>query len=145
MKIALASDHGGYAAKEELKKYLLVLGHEVLDEGTTSCESCDYPLFAKKAAEDVSTGKAEKGILVCTSGEGVAITANKIDGIRCGIAYNDEVARLIVEHNDCNMVAFGAKYMEIRDILNRSEIFLNATFEGGRHARRVDQIKALEK
>lgn len=144
MKIALAADHGGYDLKEEIKKFLLEKGYEVEDKGTYSKDSCDYPLFAKEAALLVSEGKAEFGVIVCTSGEGVCMTANKIKGVRAGIAYNDEVARLMRQHNNANVICLGAKFTPLNDALLRVETFLTTDFEGGRHQRRVDQINAID-
>lgn len=145
MKIALGCDHGGFEAKEAVKKELEKNGIEVLDFGTFSKESCDYPTYAFAAAESVAEGKAEKGILICSSGEGVCICANKVTGIRCGIGYNDEVSHLIVEHNHANMISFGAKFMSLEDIVRRIHIFLAAAPLDGRHERRVDLIGQFEK
>ncbi|HBF68012.1 MAG TPA: ribose 5-phosphate isomerase B [Firmicutes bacterium] len=141
MKISIGSDHAGYLYKEEIKKYLAAKNIEVIDCGTYSQESCDYPIFAKKAALMVANGEADYGILVCSSGEGIMITANKVKGIRCGIGYNDDVARLIKQHNNANMIAFGASFMDLKDVLHRIDIFLNTEFEGGRHLRRVNEIE----
>ncbi len=141
MKLSIGCDHGGYEAKEIVKSYLEKKDHEVIDCGTFSTESCDYPIFAKKAAELVANGEAEKGILICSSGEGVCICANKVKGIRCGIGYNDDVSHLLVEHNHANMIAFGAKFMDINDILQRIDIFLSSEPLGDRHQRRVDLIE----
>ncbi len=141
MKISLGSDHAGYAVKEEIKKYLTSKGYEVLDVGTNSTESCDYPIFAKAAAKLVSEGTAKYGVLVCSSGEGIMMTANKVKGVRCGLAYNDDVARLIRQHNNANMIAFGANFMKLEDIIKRIDIFLSTDFEGGRHERRVSEIE----
>ncbi len=141
MKLLIGCDHGGYEAKETVKAYLEKNGYEVIDCGTFSTESCDYPIFAKKTAEAVANGEAEKGILICSSGEGVCICANKVKGIRCGIGYNDDVSHLLVEHNHANMIAFGAKFMDINDILHRIDIFLNSKPLGDRHQRRVDLIE----
>lgn len=141
MKISIGSDHAGYLYKEEIKKYLASKNIEVFDCGTYSQESCDYPIFAKKAASMVASGEVDYGILVCSSGEGIMITANKIKGIRCGIGYNDDVARLIKQHNNANMIAFGASFMDLKDVLHRIDIFLNTEFEGGRHLRRVNEIE----
>ncbi len=141
MKLSIGCDHGGYEAKEIVKSYLEKKGYEVIDCGTFSTESCDYPIFAKKAAELVANGEAEKGILICSSGEGVCICANKVKGIRCGIGYNDDVSHLLVEHNHANMIAFGAKFMDINDILHRIDIFLSSEPLGDRHQRRVDLIE----
>lgn len=141
MKIALASDHAGYQYKQEIKAYLKNKGIQVVDVGTNSIESCDYPIFAHAAAEKVANGDADYGILVCSSGEGIAIAANKTKGIRAGIAYNDEVARLMRQHNNANMIAFGATFMKLPDVLKRIDIFLKTPFEGGRHERRVSEIE----
>lgn len=141
MIIAIGSDHAGYLYKEEIKKYLTKKGHTLLDKGTNSTESCDYPLFGKSAAEEVAKGNADFGILVCSSGEGIMISANKIKGIRCGLGYNDDVARLLREHNNANMISFGANFMELEDVLRRIDIFLSTPFAGGRHERRVNEIE----
>ena len=141
MKISLGSDHAGYTVKEEIKKYLTCKGYEVLDVGTNSTDSCDYPVFAKAAAKLVSEGTAKYGVLVCSSGEGIMMTANKVKGVRCGLAYNDDVARLIRQHNNANMIAFGANFMKLEDIIKRIDIFLSTDFEGGRHERRVSEIE----
>ena len=141
MRIALASDHAGYQYKQEIKAFLKNKGIQVVDVGTNSIESCDYPIFAHAAAEKVANGDADFGILVCSSGEGIAIAANKTKGIRAGIAYNDEVARLMRQHNNANMIAFGATFMKLPDVLKRIEIFLKTPFEGGRHERRVSEIE----
>ena len=141
MRIAIGSDHAGFTAKEEIKKYLEAKGHKVEDVGTHSLDSCDYPIFGRAAAELVANGKVEYGILVCSSGEGIMMTANKVKGVRCGLAYNDDVARLIRQHNNANMIAFGANFMRLDDIIKRIEIFLSTDFEGGRHERRVSEIE----
>ena len=140
MKIALGCDHGGYEYKEKIKEHLLKEGYEVIDCGTNSTASCNYPEFAFLASEKIKNNEADKGILVCSSGEGIAIAANKVKGIRCGIGYDDTVSRLIVEHNHANMIAFGALYMNIDDVLKRVDIFLNAKELDGRHQNRVNMI-----
>ncbi len=145
MKISLGCDHGGFNYKEEIKKYLIEHNYEVIDEGTNSLDSCNYAEFAIKAAEDVANGKADLGILVCSSGEGVTIAANKVKGVRCGIGYNDKVSELLRVHNNANMIAFGALYMDLKDVIKRVDIFLNSDFEGGRHQKRVDTIISYEK
>lgn len=145
MKIAIACDHGGYEAKEKVVGYLKGKGYDVLDFGTYSLDSCNYPEFAFKASEAVSKGEAEKGILICSSGEGVCMCANKVKGIRCGIGYNDDVAHLLVEHNHANMIAFGAKFMPLEDIERRVDIFLAAKPLDGRHEIRVSLIENYEK
>lgn len=141
MKIVVGSDHAGYTYKQEIKKFLKDKGVSVIDVGTNSIESCDYPIFGREAAQKVANGDADYGILVCSSGEGIAIAANKIKGVRAGIAYNDDVARLMRQHNNANMIAFGATFMKLPDVLNRIEIFLKTPFEGGRHERRVKEIE----
>lgn len=143
--ISLGCDHGGFETKEAVKKHLDSLGFRVLDEGTNSKESCDYPLFALAAAKDVVEGRAWRGVLVCTSGEGVSIAANKVKGIRCGIGYDDVATGKCVEHNNCQMIAFGQAYMSIVDILNRVDRFLIEKWSPKEsHHRRVDQISAAE-
>ena len=141
MKISIGCDHAGYNYKEEIKKYLREKGHEVIDVGTNSLDSCDYPIFGRAAAELVAKGEVNFGIVVCSSGEGIMMTANKVKGVRCGLAYNDDVARLIRQHNNANMIGFGANFMELKDVLRRIDIFLSTEFEGGRHQRRVSEIE----
>ena len=145
MKIAIGSDHGGFLLKEDLKKYLIDKGFDVTDVGTNSLDSCHYPEFAIKCAKLVSQGACEFGVIVCTTGEGVVMAANKIKGIRAGLAYNNEVSRLMREHNDANVIAFGAKYVTTDEAVARLNEFLNAKFLGGRHQIRVQMIKDLEK
>lgn len=144
-KIAVGSDHGGFEYKNEIVKYLVSKNYEVIDCGTYSSDSCHYPDFGKNVAELVSASKADYGIVICTSGEGIMIAANKIHGIRCGLGYNDEVTALLRMHNDANMIAFGQKFMTLDDIKKRIDIFLNTSFEGGRHQTRVSLINDLEK
>ena len=146
MKIAIGNDHGGLLYKTQLKEHLLSLGHEVIDVGTDTEDSCHYPVFAEEVANLVSRGKVDYGVLVCTTGEGISIAANKVKGARCGIAYNDEVAGLMRQHNDVNIIAFGQKFMSYEDCERRLDIFLNTEFEaGGRHELRVNLIKEIEK
>ena len=145
MKIAIASDHGGFDLKESLKKYLVDNGYEVKDVGTYSKDSCHYPEFAVKCAELVKNKECRFGIIVCTSGEGVAMAANKVKGIRAGIGYNATVSRLMREHNDANVITFGAKFTSLKQAIARTNAFLKAEFQGGRHATRVQMINDLEK
>lgn len=145
MKIAVGSDHGGLEYKNAIKEHLLSKGYEVVDVGTNNKESCHYPVFGAEVAKKVASKECQFGVVVCTSGEGIAIAANKIKGIRCGIAYNDEVSKLIRQHNDANVISFGQKFMSIEDVIRRVDIFLNTDFEGGRHQTRVDLISDLEK
>lgn len=141
MKLSIGSDHAGYNYKQEIIKYLESKGHTVIDCGTNSLESCDYPIFGRAAAEKVASHEVDFGILVCSSGEGIMMTANKVKGVRAGLAYNDDVARLIRQHNNANMIAFGANFMALEDVLHRIDIFLSTDFEGGRHERRVNEIE----
>lgn len=141
MKLSIGSDHAGYEAKLEVVKWLKQEGYEVVDVGTNSLDSCDYPLFGRAAAELVANGTCEKGVVICSSGEGIMISANKVPGVRCGMGYNDEVSALLRQHNNANMIAFGAKFMTVEDIIKRLKIFLSTEFEGGRHQRRVDLIE----
>lgn len=141
MIIAIGCDHGGYQRKEEAKEHLKSLGHEVIDCGTNSLDSCDYPIFGRQVAELVSEGKANYGVVICTSGEGIMMAANKVKGVRCGLGYNDEVASLMRQHNNANVISFGAKFMNKEDVLRRIDIFLTTDFEGGRHERRVNLIE----
>lgn len=142
MKIAIGCDHGGFEAKEKVVEELRKKGHEVVDVGTMSLDSVDYPIYAFKCAKLVQEKKVDKGVLICSSGEGVMICANKVKGIRCGMGYNDDVARLMVEHNHANMIAFGAKFMTASDILKRILIFLETQPSSeDRHVRRVKQIE----
>ena len=140
MKIAIGSDHGGYKLKTFLIDQLTALGHEMVNCGTDSLDSVDYPDFAYKTASIVANKEADYGILVCTTGEGISIAANKVKGIRCGIGYNDDVAIMMRKHNDANMIAFGEKYTSNEDALKRVLLFLGTEFEGGRHSRRVEKI-----
>ena len=141
MKIAVASDHAGYNYKSEIIKHLTNLGYEIIDCGTHSLDSCDYPIFAKEAANKVANKEATFGVLVCSSGEGIMIAANKVKGIRCGIGYDDVATEYTRRHNDANMISFGANYMQLEDVIRRVDIFLNTQFEGGRHQRRVNEIE----
>ncbi len=138
MKIIIASDNHGYLIKPAIIKHLEDRGHIVHDEGTYSDASCDYPIYAKNAAQKVASKEFDFGILICSSGEGVMMVANKVKGVRCGLAYNDKVSSLMRHHNDANMISFGADFMELEDIIRRIDIFLEATFDGGRHQRRID-------
>lgn len=145
MKIAIASDHGGYLLKEEVRQQLEKEGLDIVDVGTYSLDSCHYPEYAVKCAELVSNKECDFGIIICTTGEGVAMAANKIKGIRAGIAYNADVARLMREHNNANIMTLGAKYTSTEEALERIHIFLETKFLEGRHAVRVQMIENLEK
>ena len=145
MKIALASDHAGYAEKERLKPLLHELGLEVVDLGTSSEESVDYPDYARKVAEQVARGEAAQGVLVCASGTGMAITANKVPGVRAAVAWSEETARLARQHNDANVLAIGARTTPPDDIPKIVRAWFSQNFDSGRHAARVEKIKQMEK
>lgn len=144
MKIAIGSDHAGFFLKEKLRAYLAGTDAEVVDEGTDSSDSVDYPDFAEKVAADVSSGKADRGILVCGTGIGVCISANKIHGIRAAQAWNPEIARLSRQHNDANVLCLSGRFLEPALAIEMIQVWLTTPFEGGRHQRRVDKISALE-
>jgi ribose 5-phosphate isomerase B len=144
MKIAMAADHAGFALKEKLRLRLAQEGHEVLDFGTNSVESCDYPDFAQPAARDVAQGRSGRGILVCSTGIGMAMAANKIAGVRAAPAQSEDEVRMTREHNDANVLTLGAKYLDEERALDLIHVFLNTEFAGGRHARRVAKIAQLE-
>ena len=146
MKIAIACDHGAVALKNTLIAHLQNAGHTVTNFGTDQEESCDYPDFAAAAAKAVSQGQCDRGIVLCTTGIGVSITANKVNGIRCALLSDKESARLTREHNDTNMLAMGA--MVVSEDLARElvDIWLSTPFSGEtRHQRRIDKVMALEK
>ena len=143
LRISIGSDHGGLDYKEAIKEHLKGK-YEVIDVGTHSKDSCHYPEFGIAAAELVGQGKCDFGIVVCTSGEGIMMSANKVKGVRCAMGYNDDVSRLSRQHNNANMIAFGQKFMDLDDVLRRVDIFLNTEFEGGRHQTRVQMIVDYE-
>ena len=145
MKIAIAADHAGFPLKERLREKLLAQGHDVTDLGTTSEASTDYPDYAASVARRVSTGESERGILVCWSGVGMAIAANKIHGVRAALAANPEAVRLTRAHNDANVLTIGAKFTPENEAEHMIGIFLETAFDGGRHARRLDKITDLER
>ncbi|MCL4401916.1 MAG: ribose 5-phosphate isomerase B [Acidobacteria bacterium] len=145
MKIAIGADHAGFVLKESLKGKLIRDGHEVVDFGTDSQQSCDYPDFAQAVGRAVATGSFDRGVLVCSSGVGMVIAANKIDGVRAAPAQSDEEVRLTREHNDANVLTFGAKFVDEPSAARMLDIFLNGEFEGGRHARRLAKVAQLER
>lgn len=145
MRIALASDHAGYAEKERLKALLDDLGVEFDDLGTMSEESVDYPDYARKVAERVAQGEFEQGLLVCGSGTGMAITANKVPGVRAAVAWSEETARLARQHNDANVLAIGARTTPPDDIPKIVRAWFATEFDGGRHAARVEKINEVER
>lgn len=145
MKIALASDHAGFEAKEKLKPLLKELGVEVEDLGTVSEESVDYPDYAARVGRKVAQGDADQGLLVCGSGTGMAIAANKVPGVRAAVAWNKLTAELARQHNDANVLAIGARTTPAEQIPEIVRAWFAASFDGGRHGARVEKIKELEK
>ncbi len=145
MKISLACDHGGLNLKREIKEYLLQNGYEVRDFGTDTTDSCDYPDYALPAAEAVASGECERGIVVCSTGIGVSIVANKVPGVRCAHCHDTYCAEFTRRHNDSNMLALGEKVVGPGYALKIVEVFLKTEFEGGRHERRVNKIADIEK
>lgn len=145
MKIVIGADHAGFEDKEKIKHQLDELGVDYEDVGTNSTESVDYPIYAKKVAEKVANGEAEQGILVCGSGNGMQIAANKVHGIRAALAWNAETARLARQHNDANVLSVPARMIPPEEVAKIIESWLTADFEGGRHARRVEEISEIEK
>ena len=144
MKIALASDHAGFSEKEKLKPLLNELGIEFTDLGTISEQSVDYPDYAQKVGDQVASGDVDQGLLVCGSGTGMAITANKIPGVRAAVAWSEDIARLARQHNDANVLAIGARTTPENEIPKIVRAWFSTGFEGGRHADRVAKITALE-
>ena len=143
MIIAVASDHGGFALKEEVKKHLMERGIEVLDLGTYSEESVDYPVYGKACGEAVASGKADLGIVVCGTGIGISIAANKVKGIRCGLCTSVEMARLTKQHNNANILALGGRTTETGLAMEIVDTWLDTEFEGGRHQRRVNLLDQM--
>ncbi len=144
MKIALACDHGGLNLKNLISAYLKEHGYEVVDFGTNTTDSCDYPDYALPAAEAVAQGECEKGILICSTGIGVSIVANKVNGVRCAHCHDVYCAEFTRRHNNANMLAMGEKVVGAGYALQIVETFLKTEFEGGRHERRVNKITAIE-
>ena len=144
MKIALGCDHGGYELKQHIKMVLEKLGHEAEDFGCSSKESCDYPDFGAAAARAVAEGRCDRGIVVCTTGIGISIAANNVQGIRCAHCADCLQAEMTRRHNDANMMAIGAGFTGPNMAERMVEVFLATEFEGGRHARRVEKMMALE-
>lgn len=139
-RIAVGGDHAGFSHKQPIVTNLQAQGYEVIDLGTFNTDSVDYPDFAHLVASSVENGAADYGILVCGTGNGVAITANKHEKIRAGLAWNTEVASLIRQHNDANIICLPARFISIDEAFDCVHIFLNTDFEGGRHARRVEKM-----
>ncbi len=145
MKIAVGSDHAGFHIKQKVVGWLRQRGYEVEDVGTHTDARCDYPDYARIVAEKVSRGAVERGILVCGSGIGMSIAANKVSGVRAAECFDSLTAQVSRAHNDANVLCFGARLVEEEAARNIVEIWLNTPFEGGRHAQRVEKIKELER
>ena len=145
MKVALGADHAGYEEKERLKPVLNELGIEFEDFGAVSTDSVDYPDFAAKVARKVADGEFDQGLLVCGSGTGMAIAANKVHGVRAAVAWNEETARLAREHNDANVLSIGARTTPESEIPKIVRAWFETKFAGGRHQRRIEKISELEK
>lgn len=143
--IALGADHAGFVLKEELKAWLRAQGHDVLDYGTDSGAAVDYPDYAVPVAEAVASGTAARGVLVCGTGVGMAIAANKVHGVRAAVGTDVEVARLSREHNDTNVIAFGARITTREEALAILDTWLQTGFAGGRHTHRLEKLAALER
>ncbi|NTW48437.1 MAG: ribose 5-phosphate isomerase B [Chlorobiales bacterium] len=141
MKIAIGSDHAGFEMKSKVQDWLKAHGYESVDMGAHSTESVDYPDFARKVAQAVAAGECEQGILLCGSGVGVSITANKIKGIRAALAFNPEIASLARQHNDANVICLPARFLTDEIMAACLESWFKAAFEGGRHERRVKKIE----
>ena len=141
LKVAIGSDHAGFEYKEKIKAQLSSLGHEVLDFGTNSAEPVDYPLFIRPTAEAVARGEADRGIVLGGSGNGEAIVANKVRGVRCALCWNLETARLAREHNDSNVLSLGQRMIPEDLALEIVKVWLVTPFEGGRHVRRIAEIE----
>ncbi|MES1240522.1 MAG: ribose 5-phosphate isomerase B [Acidobacteriota bacterium] len=140
MKIGIGSDHAGYRYKEEIRKFLAAAGHEVLDFGTGSEESVDYPVYIRPVAEAVAAGELERGIVLGGSGNGEAMVANRVRGVRCALCWNAESARLGRQHNDANMISLGERMMTLETALEIVRIWIETPFEGGRHVKRIRMI-----
>ena len=142
MKVSIGSDHGGFDLKEAVKKHLEERGIECVDKGCYDKSSCDYPVFGRAAAQAVASGECEKGIVICTTGIGISITANKVKGVRCALCSDTLTARMTREHNDANMLAMGAGIVGENLAMSIVDTFLDTEFSGAeRHQRRVDMIE----
>ena len=144
MKVAIGNDHAGYDMKLVIKKMLEDEGYEMIDKGTDSTDSCDFPIFAKRVADAVASGEADKGILICGTGIGVSITANKVKGIRCALCNDVLSAQLTTLHNNSNILAFGARIIGEETAKAIVHTWFGATFLGGKYQRRLDMLTAIE-
>lgn len=142
MKIAIAADHGGFELKESLKQHYKELN--LVDLGTYTADSVDYPDYAAKVAKAILHGEADLGILICGTGVGISIAANRYKGIRAALLYSEEVARLAKRHNNANVLVFGGRTMSVDEVIKRIDTFLQSSYEGGRHQHRLDKLDSME-
>lgn len=145
MRIAIGADHAGYDLKQPIAEYLIAQGHQVQDYGVHSAEPVDYPDIAVQVARAIVTEEAERGILVCGTGIGMSLAANKVPGVRAAVCTDGYMARAAREHNDAQVLCLGGRVLGIGSALEIVQVFLNSEFSGGRHARRVDKISAMER
>lgn len=145
MRIAIGNDHGGVELKNHIAEYVRKMGHEVMNFGSDSTQSVDYPIYASKVANAVASGACDRGILICGTGIGISIAANKVHGIRCALCSEPASAKLTRQHNDANIVAFGGRIIGTALAESIVEAFLTTEFQGGRHQRRIDLIAEIEK
>ena len=145
MKIAIGNDHVAVEMKNHITKYLEEKGHEIVNFGTDSTDRCDYPVYGKRVAEAVASGECERGILICGTGIGISLAANKVKGIRAAVCSESYSAKLTRQHNDANIIAFGARVIGIATAEMIVDEFINTEYEGGRHQRRIDMITAIER
>lgn len=145
MKIAIGSDHGGLALKEVIKPFLIEQGHEVIDYGTTTADSCDYAIYGERVGEAVSFGDCDRGIAICGTGLGISMAVNKVPGIRAALCTNEFMAEMSREHNDANVLVLGARVLGEGLAMRIVAIWLLTEFAGNRHQRRIDGITAIEK
>lgn len=143
-RVAIGSDHAGYEAKEVLKRELKALGLEVSDKGTQGLESVDYPDFGAAVGREVARGEVERGVLICGSGIGISMAANKVAGVRAALCWNEETARLAREHNDANVLCFGARFISPELAARMARVFMETEFAGGRHCQRVEKLSLLD-
>lgn len=143
MKVVIACDHGGFELKETVKEHLIKKGYSVIDIGTNNTESVDYPDYGKKAGEMVADNTAKMGIVICGTGIGISIAANKVDGIRCALCTNEYMAKMSRQHNNANMLALGNRVIGKDLALSIVDVWMNTEFEGGRHEKRVNKLMEI--
>ncbi len=145
MRIAIGSDHAGFELKSALRDWLHEQGHEVVDVGTDTLDSCDYPVFGAAVGREVASGDVDLGVAVCGSGEGICMAANKIPGVRAGVIRTAEDAELTRRHNNANVACFGGRVTAVAEAQQALQVFLSTAFDGGRHERRVDLLADLDR